>query len=202
MDGGKKVKRVAKKASKAKPVARKAAKPAAKKASKRKSSSKGKLVLRGGASDLYLKTPVIELKLISDYIAQDKNPGNFELELINERIRKSNQALINVYSPGCPHCVDFKDTYVSMASKINNKIPVAAINADDVINGNEILADYMNIKSYPTVLWYDKGEYTLYDGKREMSDLMRYVCAKSGKCFPGYEVFPGTDTKTKLRVGF
>jgi thiol-disulfide isomerase/thioredoxin len=145
-------------------------------------------------TDLYEGSPVLELKLIKDYMARDAELSDIgqNLELINPLIKRSGQSLIVFYSPNCVHCVNLKDTLVGLAEKVKKLgIPVGAVNVNDVLNNNDLFAEYFKIKYYPTILWYKNGEYTIYDAdkSRDIDSLMNFVCTMSGLCVPGQKQY-------------
>jgi thiol-disulfide isomerase/thioredoxin len=137
------------------------------------------------ASDIYHKDmDVIELKVVRDMITGENDMGDIELRLVHDRFMQARQGLMLLYSPRCPHCVNMKDMYKNLAKQLKNKkfnIPTAAVNLDDAIAGNQILTEYLDVKQYPTVYWYN-GEYTLYNGSNDLKSLLKFVCLQSGKC--------------------
>jgi hypothetical protein len=74
------------------------------------------------------------------------------------------------------------ETIGQLAQLTRGLYPIGTINCYDNARGNNILADYFNIKGYPKIWYLDQGEFKDYTGGRELTDLLRFLCLENGLC--------------------
>lgn len=181
-----------------------------------KKNNGGACVLRytgGGPGDLFGggAGSVIELELLRDWLAEEHDAGDASLKLIHERFKNAKNSLLLFYDPICPHCRDFQPTYRRLGELLSGGstsgggmsggLPIGAVNVSNMVAGNELLADYMKIKAYPTVMLYnhsgDATSYKLYDGERSLPKLLNFICIEAGVCVPETRI----NLETTVNVG-
>jgi len=91
---------------------------------------------------------------------------------------KTKDVFVKYYAPWCGHCKKLAPEWESLgeAFKDNKDVVIAKFDA----TANE--AEGVNIKGYPTLIWYPKGDKAgvTYDGERALEALKTFVSEKSG----------------------
>lgn len=134
--------------------------------------------------DLYGDVPQItELKLNRDFqIIKDPVEDKYDVQFINPMFTGKN-GLVVAYAPWCPHCEEMQDDLIEIARVTRGLYPIGTINVTDTNRGNNILADYLNIEGYPTIKYYDQGEFKDYTANgRNAVDFLRFLCLENGLC--------------------
>jgi thiol-disulfide isomerase/thioredoxin len=142
---------------------------------------------KGLKQDLFVDVPnIIDLKFVKDYTLFKGNDGNQYVELINKAFKdpngKNKSGLITFYSPSCPHCVNTAPIIIDLSKLTAGVYPVGVVNCKDITHGNDILADYMDIEGYPTIVHFKDGYYKKYEGSRDITSLLQFICKNDKIC--------------------
>ena len=87
-------------------------------------------------------------------------------ENFDEEMALHDVILVEFYAPWCKHCKKLKPEYEKAARvliKGDPPVPLAKVDATT----NKELKERFEIKSFPTIFWFEKGEKTEYNGGRE-----------------------------------
>ena len=122
---------------------------------------------------------VIRISLLHDMLPMEAK-GKIELQMTNPHF--IDRGLFLFYNPTCPKCQDFAPVWAQLARVVKNQCGVGMVNCSDKMSGNDILADYLSISGYPTIKFYDKGEFTDYTGGKSLNELLSFVCEMTGRC--------------------
>ncbi|XP_039285633.1 dnaJ homolog subfamily C member 10 [Nilaparvata lugens] len=96
------------------------------------------------------------------------NKADFEANVIGSSL----QWFVNFYSPLCSHCHELAPTWRALAKQLKGVVMFAAVNCED----DWALCRQQNIRSYPSLMFYPKGER--YQGSRTEEKLFRYILNK------------------------
>jgi thiol-disulfide isomerase/thioredoxin len=87
---------------------------------------------------------IIELKY-SDFIFKNRN----KIFYLKNDINNINNGIIMVYAPWCKHCKSIADEFSKMSYDYMNIFYLGVINAEDLKNKNDILANKLGVSEYP-----------------------------------------------------
>jgi thiol-disulfide isomerase/thioredoxin len=59
-----------------------------------------------------------------------------------------------LYSPWCQHCKQWIHFFQQIAENVYHRIHFCAINSEDIYHKNDHITAELNIKQYPTLLWF------------------------------------------------
>ena len=71
----------------------------------------------------------------------------------------------------CGHCKNFKDTWLNLKTKYNDKYDFITYDAD--MNSKEVSS--FNIKGFPTLLVQNKKKIVEYNGSRDENNIIKFV---------------------------
>ena len=118
-----------------------------------------------------------ETSQVEEYSSEDVlilNDTNVEGE-----IKNSDVLLLLTFAPWCPHCKNFKPTYLELAKKVKEEkldYKIAVIDGDK----NSNFSQAHNIKGFPTILLFiNKGEKEYeYNGAQDVDSILKYIKKK------------------------
>ncbi len=118
-----------------------------------------------------------ETSQVEEYSSEDVlilNDTNVEGE-----IKNSDVLLLLTFAAWCPHCKNFKPTYLELAKKVKEEkldYKIAVIDGDK----NSNFSQTHNIKGFPTILLFiNKGEKEYeYNGAQDVDSILKYIKKK------------------------
>ena len=118
-----------------------------------------------------------ETSQVEEYSSEDVlilNDTNVE-----DEIKNSDVLLLLTFAPWCPHCKNFKPTYLELAKKVKEEkldYKIAVIDGDK----NSNFSQTHNIKGFPTILLFiNKGEKEYeYNGAQDVDSILKYIKKK------------------------
>ena len=118
-----------------------------------------------------------ETSQVEEYSSEDVlilNDTNVE-----DEIKNSDVLLLLTFAPWCPHCKNFKPTYLELAKKVKEEkldYKIAVIDGDK----NSNFSQAHNIKGFPTILLFiNKGEKEYeYNGAQDVDSILKYIKKK------------------------
>jgi hypothetical protein len=133
--------------------------------------------------NLYLNTPVIEL-YPSDFVIVDGRA-----RLIYDRFPEiyGLPGFVEFYAPWCPHCVSFKDDWVTLANVaygndfMDPLFAITSFNCTTPDCGPFLKS--IGVDSYPTFFGFSNDGFLIsYDGNRKQKSFLGWLCNTAGVC--------------------
>ncbi|PZC76327.1 hypothetical protein B5X24_HaOG204774 [Helicoverpa armigera] len=99
-------------------------------------------------------------------------------EALNKFLKKGagayKKSMIMFYAPWCGYCKTLKPEYVQAAADLKGESLLAAI--DVAKPGNSKIRQLYNITGFPTLLYYEKGQYKLpYNGENKRQAIVDFM---------------------------
>ncbi|KAJ8737780.1 hypothetical protein PYW08_000375 [Mythimna loreyi] len=125
----------------------------------------------------FLRDPTGDLPWDEDPTATDifhLNDG----EALNKFLKKGagayKKSMIMFYAPWCGYCKTLKPEYVNAAADLKGESLLAAIDVSKP--GNSKIRQLYNITGFPTLLYYEKGQYKLpYNGENKRQAIVDFM---------------------------
>jgi len=90
-------------------------------------------------------------------------------------INSKDNVLVEFYAPWCGHCKSFARPYGSAATALAGKAVLACV--DGTVNQD--LLDRFEVKSFPTIKWFQSGDVADYTGKRTREGVINWVTKRT-----------------------
>jgi protein disulfide-isomerase/protein disulfide-isomerase A1 len=111
-------------------------------------------------------------------------------------IKDNKQTLVEFYAPWCGHCKKLQPEFEKAATELQGRnIPLGQVDA----TVEKDLASKYNVKGFPTILWFEEGRNSEYDGGRTADSIVEWVSSMSGAAVIMASVAPEV-TADKPRV--
>jgi protein disulfide-isomerase A1 len=127
------------------------------------------------------KICLITLCAILNVFAAEKEDGVLVLTDANfeEELEKHEYFLVEFYAPWCGHCKKLAPEYSAAAQILAKEDPPIALAKVDVTE-QKGLGEKFEIKGFPTLKWFRKGEALEYTGGRSKDTIVSWVLKKTG----------------------
>ncbi|KAF8448305.1 hypothetical protein BGX38DRAFT_1270315 [Terfezia claveryi] len=79
--------------------------------------------------------------------------------------------MIKFYAPWCQHCQAMAPAWAGLAREMQGKLRIGEVNCDE----EKRLCREVRLRGYPTILFFQGGEKTEYDGLRGLGDLVSWA---------------------------
>ncbi|MFH4974113.1 hypothetical protein AB6A40_000822 [Gnathostoma spinigerum] len=113
---------------------------------------------------------------------------NFEEQVLHSK----DMWLVEFYAPWCGHCKQLKPHWEKVATELNGKVKVAALDA----TVHRKMAEMFGIQGFPTIKFFSPGSSASdaqdYDGSRTASDILSWINDKINENRPPPEVVEAT----------
>lgn len=123
----------------------------------------------------------LELNLTDDFTILKDTAGKANIQFSNSKFRGKNGIVI-FYNPDCPHCQNMQGDVIRLANMTKGLYPIGTINTKNTMFGNNLLADFMKVQYYPSIKFYDNGNFVDYNDGRDIKSFMKFLCVKNGLC--------------------
>jgi thiol-disulfide isomerase/thioredoxin len=133
-----------------------------------------KIIKKNNNKNLY-KNIYGEEKGVSELILSDFRYENKNL-FINSKHFSENKGLIIFYAPWCTFCKKISDLFLDIAVSNTNLFNFAAVNTENIENGNDYLALYANITKIPTIKYINNdGKIMDYEYEYTYDNLLYFI---------------------------
>ncbi|XP_075990887.1 protein disulfide-isomerase A5 [Anticarsia gemmatalis] len=125
----------------------------------------------------FLRDPTGDLPWDEDPTATDiihLQDGEALAKFLKKSAASYKKSLIMFYAPWCGYCKSMKPDYVQAAADLKGESFLAAI--DVAKPGNSKIRQMYNITGFPTLLYYEKGQYKLpYNGDNKHQAIVDFM---------------------------
>ena len=124
----------------------------------------------------------LSLIILSSCVEEEEFPIENNITVLTEAtfdkaLEKYEHILVMFYAPWCGHCKKFKPELEKAAAVLRKEnLIVAKVDA----TAEKKLAEKYQVKGYPTVKFFKKGQATDYTAGRKEKDVINWVRKKSG----------------------
>jgi protein disulfide-isomerase-like protein len=120
---------------------------------------------------------VIVLLVIYFYMRYSKEGFECKPLELDDYIKSSDSTLVLFYADWCGHCKELKPVWLEAAKKANvKKERMVMINVgEDGDKDAQSLVKKYDIEGYPTILVFQNGSYTQYQGSRSVDSFLDAV---------------------------
>lgn len=94
----------------------------------------------------------------------------------DQHLKDNKHTLVEFYAPWCGHCKKLTPEYEKAAVELKGKVALAKVDATEE---KEISSKY-NVKGFPTLVWFEDGKETEYDGGRTADTIVEWVKSMTG----------------------
>lgn len=107
-------------------------------------------------------------------IVEDHGISVLTYENFNESLRDNEFLLVEFYAPWCGFCQAFAPVFVKTAEILKNSGSPTQLAKVDATVEIELAWDH-DVEGYPTLVFFDNGEPTLYEGDRTTSSIVKWL---------------------------
>lgn len=104
----------------------------------------------------------------------------------DQHLKDNKQTLVEFYAPWCGHCKKLAPEYEKAASELKGKVALGKVDATE----EKDLASKYNVKGFPTLVWFEEGKQTEYDGGRTTETIVEWVKSMTGPAVVEISVVP------------
>eukprot|EP01088_Endostelium_zonatum_P000754 TRINITY_DN11003_c0_g1_i1.p1 TRINITY_DN11003_c0_g1~~TRINITY_DN11003_c0_g1_i1.p1 ORF type:complete len:507 (-),score=134.24 TRINITY_DN11003_c0_g1_i1:51-1529(-) len=131
------------------------------------------------------------LVFVSSCYADDTEEGGVESNVVvltnanfDQVIQDNPFVLVEIYAPWCGHCRNLAPHYEEAANilKAQNS-PIILAKLDGSQEEERPLVSKLQVRGFPTLIFYNNGVPTQYNGQRTAEEIVSWVVKKSGPSF-------------------
>ena len=104
-----------------------------------------------------------DAKYINDFKEYEEYKATFS-------INKLKNGFLLIYSPYCPHCINFAPNYITLSQIYHGNLFFYATSKDH----GKFQRDF-SFRGFPTILFYNNGTFTEYHRQRSVAKLSKYI---------------------------
>ena len=104
-----------------------------------------------------------DAKYINDFKEYEEYKATFS-------INKLKNGFLLIYSPYCPHCINFAPNYITLSEIYHGNLFFYATSKDH----GKFQRDF-SFRGFPTILFYNNGTFTEYHSQRSVAKLSKYI---------------------------
>jgi len=97
-------------------------------------------------------------------------------KMFDQHLKDNKQTLVEFYAPWCGHCKKLAPEYEKAAAELKGKVSLGKVDATE----EKDLASKYNVKGFPTMVWFEDGKETEYDGGRTSETIVEWVKSMTG----------------------
>ncbi|KAJ2954256.1 hypothetical protein O0L34_g2505 [Tuta absoluta] len=114
-------------------------------------------------------------EVVDESWSQDSDVVHLTAETFDSALAKAEHALVVFYAPWCGHCKRIKPEFEKAATKIKNQKINGILAAVDATK-EPSLASRFDVKGYPTLKYFSKGEYQYDAGHARQEDqIIKFI---------------------------
>lgn len=107
-------------------------------------------------------------------IVEDRGISVLTNENFDEGLRNNEFLLVEFYAPWCGYCQAFAPEFVKTAELLKKSRSPAKLAKVDATEEIELAWDH-DVEGYPTLVFFDSGEPTLYEGDRTTKAIVKWL---------------------------
>eukprot|EP00479_Gromia_sphaerica_P007367 TRINITY_DN2426_c0_g1_i1.p2 TRINITY_DN2426_c0_g1~~TRINITY_DN2426_c0_g1_i1.p2 ORF type:complete len:157 (-),score=46.58 TRINITY_DN2426_c0_g1_i1:1112-1582(-) len=112
-------------------------------------------------------------------VAEDEKVVTVTGGMFDSFLTENEVTMVEFYAPWCGHCKKLLPEFEGAAGDLEGDgIKLGKVDCTD--EDNTELCKVFEVRGYPTIKFFNKGQATAYEGGRERADIVRYIQSRTG----------------------
>mmetsp|Transcript_60350 Transcript_60350/g.155525 ORF Transcript_60350/g.155525 Transcript_60350/m.155525 type:complete len:477 (-) Transcript_60350:289-1719(-) len=120
---------------------------------------------------------LVAVSLAAQCVAAPEKVVALNTAIFDQHIAENKYTLVEFYAPWCGHCKKLAPDYEKAAGNLQELgIPLAKVDATE----EKALSQKYGVKGFPTILWFEDGVQSEFDGERNADAIVEWVKSMTG----------------------